>query len=68
MRSVKLVVRGWVKNPLDVLWMITRMNKMNVQVHDRGKYLQADCMDEDYNKFRQIAHKFCLVCDYPTAC
>jgi hypothetical protein len=68
MRSVKLVARGWVKNPLDVLWMVTRLNRMNVTVRDLGRYLQADCQDEDYLRFRQLAHRFCLVCDNLTAC
>lgn len=68
MRSVKLVARGWVKNPLEDLWMVTRLNRMNVKVTDKGRYLQADCQEEDYLRFRQIAHRFCLVCEKPTAC
>ncbi len=69
MRSVKLVVRDWVKNPIDVLWMASRLNRLNVKVEDKGRYLMADCPDSDYLRFKQIAHKFCLVCDYlTTAC
>ena len=68
MRSIKLVARDWVKDPVNVLWMVTRLNRMNVKVQDKGNYLRAYCSDNDAQRFKEIAHRFCLVCDLPNAC
>jgi hypothetical protein len=69
MRSVKLIARNWIKNPIeDVLWVVTRKNNMNVKFKARDNYIRAFCQDKDFDNFRRLARRFCLVCDYPTAC
>jgi len=69
MRSVKLIARNWVKTPVeDLLWFVTRKNNMNVKFRSHGEFIRAFCLDSDFDRFRELARIFCLVCDYPTAC
>ena len=64
MRGIKLIARSWVKNPIqDILWMVSRQNNLHVTIKPHEDHIKAFCGEDELDKFKEIAHKFCLICE-----
>lgn len=64
MNSLKLVARDWVKSPIEeVLWFVSKKNNLTLRFSPAAEFVRVFGSEEDLDKFRGIARKFCLVCE-----